>query len=337
MNRVGPTPRGSSGKLSLQADLQPATLLAMSSPERPPLPGWADYFVAGRMPLWFATIFGLLGSIGATLVLNGIDLGTVGGIPTIFVLFVLPPAFAVPFVAKHKRRSVVRWTPVGVAALAVSAYVAFLPLMAVLALTFAARPRVKIPQAALEADEDLRPLQTLFGIREEAGALHAYVEELYGSRDYRGIAGQHASAEAVARRIERVPLQISDRGQRARLHMNAGAMQLLNVTGAADYVARTIAEKPLLDRIARGDETKIKSKPEKALYKEVREVEILLDRSRIQIASTKGLLEELGVTAPRQVEVQVPALQPPVSAPAAAGPSAKPQRPRRRPPRRHRF
>jgi hypothetical protein len=337
VNRVGPILRGSSGKLSPKADLQPATLLVVNSPEPPSLPGWADYFVAGRMPLWFATIFGLLGSIGATLVLNDMDLGTVAGIPTIFVLFVLPPACAVPFVAKHKRRSVVRWTPVGVAALAVSAYVAFLPLMTVLALTFAARPRVKIPQATLEADEDPRPLQTLFGIREEVGALHAYVEELYGSRDYRGIADQRANAEAIARRIERVPLQISDRGQRARLHMNAGAMQLLNVTGAADYVARTIAEKPFLDPIARGDETKIKRKLEKALHKEVREVEILLDRSRIQVATTKGLLEELGVTVPRQVEVSAPALPPLASAPPAEGPSVKPQRPRRRPPRRHRF
>lgn len=296
------------------------------------------------MPLWLAVIFGLLGSMGATIALAGISDNDRVQIALYFIVVVLP-SFAVPLLARYKRRSLLRWAAFALIALLMSVgfRMTFLPLTLVLALAFAIRPAIKIPEADLEAEEDPRPMKTLLGIREDVGRLHARVEKLYLSRDYRGIVDQRENLEAIDPRIAPVPEQASERGGRVRLHIQAGVMQLLGITNAAEYVATTIREDPSVDHIAQGDESKIKSKPEKALHKQVREIEILLDRSRIQVGVAKGILEELGYTAPKEVarpwmppQAILPAPEKPVSGPPATGPSPAKRRPPR-PPRRSRF
>jgi hypothetical protein len=296
------------------------------------------------MPLWLAVIFGLLGSMGATLALAGIsDNERVQDV--LYFMVVVTPAFGVPVLARYKRRSLLRWATFALIAvlMRVGFGMTFLPLTLVLALAFAIRPAIKIPEADLEAQEDPRPLKTLLGVREDVGRLHSHVEESYLARDYRGIADQRENLEAIDPRIARVPEQISERGGRVRLHMRAGVMQLLGITDAAEYVATTIREDPSLDHITQGDETTIKSKSEKALHKQVREIEILLDRSRIEMVVAKGLLEELGYTAPKEVarpwmppQAILPVPDPPVSGSPATRPSPAKRRPQR-PPRRSRF
>jgi len=300
------------------------------------------------MPLWVAVIFGLLGGMGATLGL-ALWFASIGlsGRPEIVVYFlvVVLPSFAVPLLARYKRRSLLRWASFALIALlmGVGFRMTFLPLALVLALAFAIRPAIKIPEADLEAEEDPGSMKMLLGIREDVGRLHAHVESLYLSSDYRGIVDQRRNLEAIDPRIAPVPGQLSERGGRVRLHMQAGVMQLLEITDAAEYVATAIREDPSLDHIAQGDESKIKSKPEKAVYKQVREIEILLDRSRIQVGVAKGILEELGYTAPKQVarpwmppQAMLPVSVPPVAGPPATGPSPAKRRPQRSP-RRNRF
>ncbi len=304
------------------------------------------------MPLWLAVIFGLLGGMGASIALFGVDMGAVSigreeagvSIAVTLLLGTIPAGVATPFVAGYKGRSITKWALGSVSAVLVALpLLSFLPLALLLAVVFAARPPIKIPEADLEADEDPGSMKMLLGIREDVGRLHAHVESLYLSRDYRGIVEQRRNLEAIDPRIAPVPGQVSERGGRVRLHMQAGVMQLLEITDSAEYVATTIREDPSLDHIAQGDQSKIKSKPEKAVYKQVREIEILLDRSRIQVGVAKGILEELGYTAPKQVarpwmppQAMLPVSVPPVAGPPATGPSPAKRRPQR-PPRRSRF
>jgi hypothetical protein len=290
------------------------------------------------MPLWLATVFGLFGSMGATLALAGFDLGFTAGIPTMFILFAILPAVAVPFLARYKRRSFLRWGTTAMVVLMLSVYMAFLPLMAVLALAFAIRPNIKIPEATLEAEEPSGPMQTLVGIREDVARLHERVEALYLSGDYRGIVDERENLDAIDPKVALVPVQGSERGGRVRLHIRAGAGQMLEITDAADYVATAIHGDPSLAWVAQADEPSVKSKAAKALYKQVRQIEILLDRSRIQLGVAKGLLGELGFEVPKQVPrpwVPPQATLPPAS---SAGPLPGAANPRpQRSPRRNRF
>lgn len=308
--------------------------------EQPETPRWTDYLAAGRMPLWLATVFGLFGSMGATLALAGVDLGLIGGIPTMFIIFAVLPAVAVPVLARYKGRSLLRWGATALVVLMLSVYLAFLPLMAALTIAFAIRPPIKIPEATLEAEEAPGPMQTLVGIREDVATLHRRIEALYLSGDYRGIVDERENLEAIDPRVALVPAQVSERGGRVRLHTRAGAGQMLEITDAADYVATTIHGDPSLAWVAQDDEPSAKSKPEKALYKQVRQIEVLLDRSRIQIGVAKGLLDELGHEAPKQVArpwMPPQAILPPEALP---GPGPMPGPAKRRPqrsPRRNRF
>jgi hypothetical protein len=275
----------------------------MNAPEQPTVPRLVDTFTAGRMPLWLAGIFGFGGSMGATWILGSILAQGSWVTAAVFVLVAMAPALVVPFVARYKRRSFKWWAIFGATSLIFSVYflMTFLPLALVVMLGFSARSAVKIPEETLEAEEDPEAMQALLDIREDVGRLHARVESLYLARDYTAVVGARDDLESISPRLAAVEAQVSERGGRVRLHTNAGVMQMLQVTDAADYVASSVADDASLGRVAQGDDTKLKSKPEKALHKQVREIEILLDKSRIQVGVAKGLLEALGFEPPKQV------------------------------------
>lgn len=301
------------------------------------------------MPLWLALIFGLAGSLGLTLGVASIAGEGAPQVLAYFTVAVLPSA-GIPFLARYKRRSLLRWG--GFAAfiflISLSPFAGlsnpftFLAMMIILALGFSVRNEVKIPEEELEADEDPAPLQALVSIREDSAVLHASVEELYLARDYAAMVGQRESLEAIPARIEPLPPQVAERAARVRLHIHAGVMQLIRATESADFVGTAVRDDPSLLRVANGDDSNLKGKAQKAVYKQVREIEILLDKSRIQLGVAKGLLEALGFTpAQPQPRPWMPpqAILPPADAPTGvpiAAPSVSKPRPARRQ-RRSRF
>jgi hypothetical protein len=303
----------------------------MNAPEQSRRPGFTEYLAAGRMPLWLAAIFGLFGSMGATIALAGLSPG--GNFDIIlYVLVVVMPGLGVPFLARYKRRAMLRWAAAALVALLLGTglQITFLPLMVLITLTFAVKPPIKIPESTLEAEEDPSGMRGLLGIREEAGVLHARVEEVYLQRGYTAIVGLRDDLDALDARLGDVPPQSSDRGGRVRMHLHAGIVQLLQVTDSADYVGSTVAEMPSLARIANGDDTGVKGKAEKALHKQVREIEIQLDHSRIQLGVARGVLTDLGFPPPKPVarpwmppQAVLPPMPPPPPGPSGEKPRSQ--------------
>jgi hypothetical protein len=301
------------------------------------------------MPLWLAFVFALVISMGMSVLLADVNLGSLpftnGNVSTIFALFVIPPGLAAPVLARYKRRGIIKWTAIGFGAIVLSPVLSFLPMTILLALGLANRVPYRVPEAELEGQEHPRAMRQLVALREELWKLDQQVEDRYMHRDFTGLARFADVVDPFDPRLDGIREQRSKRGQEIRMRLKASIQELRIVTQEAEAVLAQTAQAPeLVALAAQGSAMPAKTKPAKALAKHMRRIEQMLNGARIQIAVAGGMLEALGYSAndPAATDSGLP--EPPDAESEAAAPvGALPlpptaNRPRpRRPVRRRRF
>ena len=291
---------------------------------------WTDYLIVGRMPLSVAYLFSLVGAVGMTFALAEIDASERGEQVIGFMWVVAPAPFTV-FASRARRRRMLWWAAGALAGIALGQALPFLSATFLFTVLFAVKPAIKIPEAVLEDQEKRTDMLTILAIRDEAAAVHQLIEDRYMQRSFSGMIDEESAVRGADERIDRVPAQVSPRGARSKLHLRTGVAQLYEALRAADAIETLVAEQPYLRPLALGTAESDKSKPAKQLNKQLGQIETNLDRSRIQLAVSEGVLKDMGYETSKPVPrpFMLPAPLPPPE-PSSETP---PRTDRPRPPR----
>jgi len=289
------------------------------------------------MPLPVAYFFSLVGAVGMTFVLAGVD-ASERGEQVIGFMWVVAPAPFTALAARKRRRRMLWWAVGALAGIALGQNLPFLSATFLFTVLFAVKPAIKIPEAILEDQEKRTDMLAILAIRDEAAAVHQLIEDRYMQRNFSGMTDEEPVVRGADERTDRVPAQVSPRGARSKLHLRTGVAQLYEVLRAADAIETLVAEQPYLRSLALGTAEPDKSKAAKQLIKQLGQIETNLDRSRIQLSVSEGILKDLGyetskpVPLPFMLPVPLPPPEPSSETPPRTG---RPRHPRSQ--RRPRF
>jgi hypothetical protein len=292
-------------------------------------------FTIGKMPLAAAWGMGWILSIGSTFMIVSVAQGSSFD-QQAFFLWLLVPTGLTPMVAWIKGRRLMFWSATAIALFLVGIVQPyFQPLMALIALTLAGRPEIKIPEAELEADESARDMRELANIGRDVAAIQVAMAEEYVRRDVRRLRARVPEVQKIEARIAKVAPQKSERGHRARLHVAAATRILLRAGETATSIEDLVRANPYLQPFIDGGIVADRGKPAKRMAKSLVSLEEMVGRSANQLLVASSVLDALGYHADdlRPSEALATGDEDGLEDNSSQHPSAdhsRPQRPRRR-------